>query len=220
MTNFAFVELGNLYKEYESPINTKIYLQRLRQFIENHHIEELPPRPKSPLWYAVELLDYIPNKVSYKIIDSMSIRVENENDNALKAKWQKEIVLQRKKLFKAKAKRAIGNLASDAGNLSWYLLFNRKFSEAENAAKEALFPDENDKSEGYDKKVEWINSNLALSLLFQGKYAEAEKIYLSLKDKSYNNSTYKNAFLADLEELEKAGITHPDVAKVRALLNK
>ena len=56
--------------------------------------------------------------------------------------------------------------------------------------------------------------------LFQGKYAEAEKIYITLKDKPYNKATYRETFLADLNELEKAGITHPDIAKIRALLKK
>ena len=73
-------------------------------------------------------------------------------------------------------------------------------------------------SNGYDKKVEWVNTNLALSLLLQGKYTEAEKIYLPLKDKPYSDATYKKAFLADLDEMEKNGITHTDFEKIRALL--
>jgi hypothetical protein len=56
-----------------------------------------------------------------------------------------------------------------------------------------------------------------LALLFQGKYNEAEKIYMALKDKQYKNSIFKDAFLADFDELEKAGITHPDIAKIKAV---
>ncbi len=62
--------------------------------------------------------------------------------------------------------------------------------------------------------------NLASALLFQGKWEAAKEIYLSLKDKPFNNSTYKSGFLEDLDAFEKAGITHTDVAKVRALLSK
>ncbi|MCB9351204.1 MAG: hypothetical protein H6573_27455 [Lewinellaceae bacterium] len=58
-----------------------------------------------------------------------------------------------------------------------------------------------------------------MSLLFQGKYEEAEVLYLGFKDKPYGDSTYSKAFLEDLNALEEAGITHPDVGKVRALLN-
>jgi hypothetical protein len=32
--------------------------------------------------------------------------------------------------------------------------------------------------------------------------------------------TFREAFLNDFEELEKAGITHPDVQKIRKLLEK
>jgi hypothetical protein len=69
-----------------------------------------------------------------------------------------------------------------------------------------------------DKTQEWIISNLALSLLYQGKWEEAQKLYLEWKDKPYNNATYKKAFLDDLESLENAGITHSDVNKIRSLL--
>ena len=34
----------------------------------------------------------------------------------------------------------------------------------------------------------------------------------------YGEGTYKNIFLEDLTALEKEGIMHPDVAKIRALL--
>ncbi|MFZ4400352.1 MAG: hypothetical protein ACOYO1_09980, partial [Bacteroidales bacterium] len=69
----------------------------------------------------------------------------------------------------------------------------------------------------------WIHSKLALTLLFQGKFENAEKIYQRLKDKEYPNDiskTYKEVFLEDLYELEKEGITHPDVIKIRSLLNQ
>jgi hypothetical protein len=67
---------------------------------------------------------------------------------------------------------------------------------------------------------EWINTNLALVLLYQGKYEEAKIIYLQLKDKPYGDATYGTTFLEDLEVLEKEGITHPDVAKIRKLLTE
>jgi hypothetical protein len=57
-------------------------------------------------------------------------------------------------------------------------------------------------------------------LLFQGKYLEAEKMYISLKDKPYKNATYKDTFLANFNELEKAGVTHPDIAKIKTILKK
>jgi hypothetical protein len=111
------------------------------------------------------------------------------------------------------------DIGKDYGSLSWYLLFARRYADAEQAARKALYPSIAEKPTGYDAAVQWVFTNLAHSLLLQGKYAEAEKIYLPLKDQAYNDEkTYGVAFLTDLDELEKAGITHPDMAKVRALL--
>jgi Tetratricopeptide repeat len=64
----------------------------------------------------------------------------------------------------------------------------------------------------------WIQARLALALLHQGKWDEAKEIYLRLKDQPYGDATYAKAFLEDLDALEKAGITHPDVPKARQLL--
>lgn len=61
---------------------------------------------------------------------------------------------------------------------------------------------------------------LAPALLLQGRYAEAEKIYLEYLDKPYQEGTYRDAFQQDLEALEERGISHPDMARIRARLTK
>jgi len=63
-----------------------------------------------------------------------------------------------------------------------------------------------------------LSANLAHALLLQGKYAEAEKIYLEYKDKPYKGETYKVAFLSALKNLEDQGVTHPDIERIMALL--
>ncbi len=100
-------------------------------------------------------------------------------------------------------------LADDYGNLAWILLLNKDFWEAEQAARKGL---------SIDKSKEWIHIYLAHALLFQGKYIEAETLYNTYKDKLYTTTTYKERFLADFIRLEKEGITHGDVAKIRAEL--
>lgn len=100
-------------------------------------------------------------------------------------------------------------LASNYGTLAWYQLFNRQFTAAEQSASLGL---QKDSSEV------WINTNLALALLYQGKWEEARKIYLSLMDKPYKEGTYRATFLEDLAALEKEGITHPDAEKAKKLL--
>ncbi len=112
-------------------------------------------------------------------------------------------------------------LANAYGNLSWYLLFEKRFAEAELAARSGLNISDSSKAEGFDEQVEWINTNLATALLYQGKYEEAELIYKKYQDQPYNEGkTWNEVFLDDLSTLEKAGITHPDVQKVKRLLEK
>ena len=100
-------------------------------------------------------------------------------------------------------------LASAHGSLAWHHLFDQGFGAAEGAARKGLqlAPDET-----------WIYTNLALALLYQGRWDEAKEIYLRLKDQPYGEATYGKTFLEDLDALEKAGITHPDVEKARRLL--
>ena len=73
---------------------------------------------------------------------------------------------------------------------------------------------------------------LALGYVFNNQYDEAEKIYLHWKEKSFiswhpcnpfPNYVYrpcKPIFLQDIIDLEAARITHPDFARVRALLQE
>lgn len=96
------------------------------------------------------------------------------------------------------------------GNLAWNLLFAKHFPEAEVAAREGL---------ATDPSQIWINTNLALALLYQGKFEEAKALYLRFKDQTIDEKRFfKAAFLQDLRDLEAAGITHPDVTKIRWLL--
>ncbi len=103
-------------------------------------------------------------------------------------------------------------LTQNLGRLSWYRLFAEDFKGAEAAARRGL---------EVDQSETWILTNLATALLFQNRYKEAEPIYQQLKDQLNNEElTWIEGFLADLAELKAAGITHPDVDKVRALLQK
>lgn len=102
-------------------------------------------------------------------------------------------------------------MARELSNWSYHLIFSKKFSRAEAIAERAL---------SFDEDEEWANANLAVAYLMQGKREEAKALYSYLsKDKRHRSSRYKKAFLADLDELETAGITHPDIAIIRKLLN-
>ena len=92
---------------------------------------------------------------------------------------------------------------------SFYSIFEKLYAEAEAYSKEAL-------------EVNSTNhiaySNLAAALLFQGKYQEAEKIYLQYKPEQ------KEGFLSDFEEFSKAGVIpksrEEDVEKIKKILKE
>ena len=137
--------------------------------------------------------------------------VEAAKSNADKAEPQVQLVEVYAKLYvQYKDNAALAEVYSKSlGSLAWYQLFDRQFAVAEKSSRLGL---------EIDEKQEWINTNLVLALLYQGKWEEAKALYLLLKDKPYNGATYQKTFLKDLQALEDAGMKHHDVKKARALL--
>ncbi len=54
----------------------------------------------------------------------------------------------------------------------------------------------------------------------KARYPEAKKMYLDLKDRPFYHSNYLTAFFSDFMELEKQGVSHPDIERIRALLKE
>ena len=83
------------------------------------------------------------------------------------------------------------------------------FVKAEEYAREGL---------AVDSSLTFIYSNLASSLLMQGKYSEAEKLYRQYK------AELKDAFLSDFKDFEEAGVIpkkrRKDVEKIKKMLNE
>ncbi len=105
----------------------------------------------------------------------------------------------------------ISSLAICYGRMARYQILNKRFDEAEKYALMSL----------ETEPLEMNYKNLAHSLLYNGKYREAEEIYIRMKDKKCDCNPpepYKKWFLRDLDEFEKAGIKHPDVKKIRKKL--
>jgi len=136
---------------------------------------------------------------------------ETERDPHQKVQRQQEILSVLSEIEKTMpGNPEVANLiAARYGSLAWYQLFVRQFAEAEQSARAGLAKDPGE---------EWIYTNLALALLYQGKWEAAKQVYETLKDQPYGDGTYRTTFLEDLDALEKEGITHPDVAKARSLL--
>jgi tetratricopeptide (TPR) repeat protein len=96
-------------------------------------------------------------------------------------------------------------------DLGWYQLFNRKPREAVAASLKALelSPD--------DAVV--IKANLAHGYLFDNQFEKAKAIYLENKNaKLHDGRAFSQAVLDDFKEFQEAGITHPDMEKIKALL--
>ena len=100
-------------------------------------------------------------------------------------------------------------LAVALGSYSYSCLFNKHWEASEQAAREAI---------GMDSSLHWIYTNLAAALLLQGRYDEAEWIYLQFKGE------LKDSFLGDFNDLEAAGLIpaerEDDVEMIKDMLNQ
>ncbi len=83
------------------------------------------------------------------------------------------------------------DLAKILGSLSFNYVFMQEYVQTERCAREGL---------AIDSCQTFIYTNLAAALLFQGRYAEAETIYLQYRER------LKDSFIEDLELFEKAGV--------------
>lgn len=99
--------------------------------------------------------------------------------------------------------------ADALGSQACQCIFMHKFTQAEQYAHKAL---------SIDSTQHWINTSLAASLLFQGKYTEAEAIYCQYK------AELKDSFLEDFDDYEAAGVIpeerKADMEKIRKLLSE
>lgn len=213
----AVVNLGYLYNGdyYSDSIVAYFKYSEVADSILAHYPDSnVIKKDKMELYWLIQS----PEKVE---IDYLRKQMDKRTDNKERIPFQLQIIKVERKIAAKDNYRNVSVLSNDLGSLSWLLLFDRQFEAAEIAARDGLQLSKLYlKDDYYRIETEWVNTNLALALLYQGKYAEAEKIYLAFKDKPYNNAFYKDTFLSDLDELEKAGITHKDTKKIRDVLKQ
>ena len=95
--------------------------------------------------------------------------------------------------------------------LGWYQLFNGKPRESIAASLKAL--------ELSPDNAVLIKGNLAHAYLFDNQFDKAKALYLENRDAKIDDErTFKQAVLDDFKEFRDAGISHPDVEKIQALL--
>ncbi len=182
---------------------------------------------KAELFYLKSISNYESiNKINFEeyerdcfstqmnLINLYKDTLDSLYNDSIQLKYYNLTVSFYEKLYKKSLiENPLSNIETDdCGDLSWNLLFIKKFKEAEIAANWAL---------QLDSSQTWIKINHAHALLFQGKFGEAEKEYLSLKGlKDEDGKPLKNSILEDLSSLEKAGITNDDVNKIRGLIDE
>ena len=148
-------------------------------------------------------------------LDRLEKQREAASSPAERVQYQKAIVELLQPLADADpGDETIGAyLGGQYGSLAWYYLFNKEFAAAEQAARQGIALG--------GTETEWVHTNLALALLYQGEYEAAQAIYAAYKGKMLDEKrAWVEIFLADLDALEAEGITHPDVARVRAFLGE
>ena len=104
-------------------------------------------------------------------------------------------------------------VAGKYGDLSWYQLLAKQPQFAIASAKKGI---------EYSPEKEWIKGNLAHGYLFTNQLCEAERIHLAMKGEEFEihstTKTWKEAALEDFNVFEEKGITHPDIEKIKTLL--
>jgi tetratricopeptide (TPR) repeat protein len=135
-----------------------------------------------------------------------------DGDYAKAAALEKERADTVEKADTAENGKAGAETASALGYLAWYELFARQFEAALAASERAL-------SLAPDKV--WLATNRAHALMFLGRANEAQTAYLQHRGKRLpenNNKTWEEVVLDDFPQLEKHGLSHPQMAEIRSLL--
>lgn len=106
-------------------------------------------------------------------------------------------------------KKQMGN---HYNSLAWYSILTQKLNDVEYYLNQSI---------KYNPNSNYPCSNRPLLLLLKGRYAEARKLYVKLKDQPFDGpgSKYKDEFLIDFRELAAVGITNNDIKKIIKLLN-
>ena len=212
--------LNNSIKLYEEILlkhkKVKYFTRLLDVYLALYYIE--PTNEKSIIRIS-EIYDELLNINDYnELLESAFLFYNHFMQNkeiSLKLKFpDKALQLYNKILnFNEVDKQTKSDIAQNCGGFSYLLILEKEFKDALRAAQIA---------KEADPSYLLTYTNLALSYLFTDQFEEAKEVYLEWKDKPYDEEfeTFKDVFLADLEDLEQTGITHPDFEKIRRLLEQ
>ena len=133
----------------------------------------------------------------------------NDNDYKTAYTYNKELLPLLKDDYEKNAENHRKDYNKNTINQSFFANILGKFKEGEQYSIEAL---------KIDSTQHYAYTNLAASLLLQGRFEEAEKLYREYK------TEFKDDFLNDFAEFERLGIVpderKADVERIKAMLNE
>ena len=145
----------------------------------------------------------------YNSLDYLSQLYAQTNNHIKDYEIRQELLPLLKEMYDADAENVRNTYAATIGGQSFYAIFMKKYSEAEQLAREGL---------EVDSTQHWIASNLAAALLLQGRYAESEPLYRQYKDE------LKDSFLDVFEQFKATGVIprerEEDVEKIKRMLEE
>lgn len=134
--------------------------------------------------------------------------IDTLDNNLQRLIWQKKHLDVCAELYAVDPGEYKAVYAYSNGSMATLVLETQFFNAAERYARTALLIDSNEV---------WVKRVLAHALLFQDQYSGALKIYNELKSmKDESGKSFIKICLEDLESLERRGITHKDIEKVRS----
>lgn len=143
-----------------------------------------------------------------KVLYYLSSAYSNVGDHQHSYEIRKEYLTSQKALYESQPDNNRKSYARTMGSQSYQCLFIGHYEEAEQLARESI---------AIDESQHWLATNLATALLFQGRYNEAEAVYLQYKDE------LKDSFLGDFKAFEDADVIpeehHAEVERIKQLLN-
>lgn len=144
-----------------------------------------------------------------RTLNSLAILYYNTKRFTGAEEMYKQALEIRQRLAKGNPKAYEPYVAQTFGNLSLNAIFLKNHSKAEQFAREGL---------AVDSTQHWIASNLAVAILLQGRYTEAECIYRQYKDE------LRDSFLDDFEQFKAVGVIpkerEEDVEKIKQMLKE
>ena len=193
------------YRKIDVPVDVKESLKKLHDIAVENNVNFL------------ELCNYA---LKYPTDSEKKDRSELPAPPSLSADLE-DVATPRKKLAEDGSDKNKFILANELGGAAFAALFQHRFQDAINWSNEALqLIASTDPAYDPEERAElvFVYGNLAHGLLFTGKYEKALKIYRAHWDKPLGKRTFGDAIVEDFARFAKAGLTHPDLPRMKKAL--